>query len=227
MKIFSFNISGLGSVEKKRLISGRRPDVFYIQETKLKVADDVLGRSLWGSEDVSYSFKPSVGASGGILTMWDTSVVDICMTLNLSNALIVKGTFMKNNVDFIFANVYVPCDNRGCELLWNELSVLIQRHSTDAWCVLGDSNVVRSCKERRSRSTINGNENFTPFNNFIDGYYLIDLPLSGRNFTWYHEDGLSMSRLDRFLLSEVWIYVFPNCSKRLIREGCPIIVLSF
>lgn len=190
MKIFSFNIRGLGAVEKKReirrLISRRRPYVFYIQETKLEVVDDVLGRSLWGSEDVSYSFKPLVGASGGILTMWDTSVVDVFMTLNLSNALIVKGTFMKNNVDFILANVYVSCDNRGRQLLWNVLSILIQRHSTDAWCVLGDFNVVRSCEERRSHSTINGNEDFAPFNNFIDGNYLIDLPLCGRNFTWYH-----------------------------------------
>lgn len=46
MKIFSFNIRGLGAVEKRReiwrLISERRPDVFCIQETTLEVVDDVL-----------------------------------------------------------------------------------------------------------------------------------------------------------------------------------------
>jgi len=81
MKIFSFNVRGLGTGEKKReirrLISEKSPDVFCIQETKLEVVDDVMCRSLWGSEDVAYSFKPSVGASGGILTMWNHSVVDI------------------------------------------------------------------------------------------------------------------------------------------------------
>jgi len=45
--------------------------------------------------------------------MWDTIVVDVWMTMNLSNALIVKGKFIKNNVDFVLANVYAPCDNRG------------------------------------------------------------------------------------------------------------------
>jgi len=102
-----------------------RPVVFCIQETKLEVVDDVLCRTLWGSDDVSYSFKPPIGASGGILTMWDSSVVDVWMSLNLSNVLIVKGKVIKNNVDFVMANVYAPCDNRGRQLLWKKLSVLI------------------------------------------------------------------------------------------------------
>ncbi|MCI07861.1 cysteine-rich receptor-like protein kinase, partial [Trifolium medium] len=50
-----------------------------------------------------------------------------------------------------------------------------------------------------------------PFNRFIDNSALIDLPLSGRKFTWYKGDGLSMSRLDRFLLSEEWCLTWPNC----------------
>jgi len=219
-------------VEKKReirrLITKMRPNVFSIQETKLEVVDDVLCRTLWGSDDVSYSFKLLVGALGGILTMWDSSVVDIWMSLILSNALIVKGKFIKNNVDFVMANVYAPCDNRGRQLLWNELNILVQRYSTDAWCVLGDFNAVCSCEERRSRSTISGNDDFAPFNQFIDGNFLIDLPLCGRNFTWYRGDGLSMSRLDCFLLLEVWISVFPNCIQAALLRGlsdhCPIIL---
>jgi len=40
---------------------------------------------------------------------------------------------------------------------------------------------------------------------------LADLPLSGRNFTWFKGDGKSMSRIDRFLLSKDWCLVWPNC----------------
>ncbi|GAU41926.1 hypothetical protein TSUD_25670 [Trifolium subterraneum] len=42
---------------------------------------------------------------------------------------------------------------------------------------------------------------------------LIDFPLSGRKFTWFKGDGLSMSRLDRFLLSEEWYLAWPNCQQ--------------
>lgn len=31
---------------------------------------------------------------------------------------------------------------------------------------------------------------------------LIDLPLVGRKYTWYRSDGVVMSRLDRFLVSD-------------------------
>lgn len=34
---------------------------------------------------------------------------------------------------------------------------------------------------------------------------LVDPPLIGRKFTWYRTDGSVMSRLDRFLSSDVWV----------------------
>jgi hypothetical protein len=49
------------------------------------------------------------------------------------------------------------------------------------------------------------------FNNFIEGSYLLDLPLCGRLFTWYRGDGVSMSRLDRFLVSANWCVSWRNC----------------
>lgn len=53
-------------------------------------------------------------------------------------------------------------------------------------------------------------DNFDSFNEFIVDNVLIDLPLNGRKFTWYKGDGRSMSRLDRFLLSEEWCLMWPN-----------------
>jgi hypothetical protein len=231
MKIFSFNIHGLGMAEKRReirrLIVEKNPDVFCIQETKLEVVDDVLCRSLWGSDDVAYSFKPSVGASGGILTMWNTRVVDIWMTMTLPNSLFVKGKFLINNVDFCLANVYAPCDNRGRRDLWNAIGGMLQSHNSVAWCVLGDFNAVRSIVERKSRSLNNNNEDFAPFNHFIDGNSLVDLPLCGRNYIWYRGDGLSMSCLDRFFYQKFGFLCSLIVSNRLFKGGCQTIVRSF
>ncbi|GAU37371.1 hypothetical protein TSUD_277450 [Trifolium subterraneum] len=41
-----------------------------------------------------------------------------------------------------------------------------------------------------------------------------------RKFTWYRGDGLSMSRLDSFLLSEDWITSYPNCVQVALPRGC-------
>jgi len=62
-----------------------------------------------------------------------------------------------------------------------------------------------------------------------DNCVLIDLPLCGRKFTWFNWDGRSMSRLDRFLLSEEWCLFWPNCLRvanlRGLSDHC-LIVLS-
>jgi hypothetical protein len=51
--------------------------VVCIQETKLIVVDDVVCRSLWGPSSVDYSYRPSVGASEDILSLWDTDEVEV------------------------------------------------------------------------------------------------------------------------------------------------------
>lgn len=43
------------------------------------------------------------------------------------------------------------------------------------------------------------------FNEFIRRSELINLPLTRRKFTWYRGNGVSCSRLDRFLLSDEWL----------------------
>jgi len=71
-------------------------------------------------------------------------------------------------------------------------------------------------------------EDYSHFNQFIDGNILFYLPLCGKNFTWFRGDGVSMSRLDRFLLSEDWCTIWPNMVQRALNRGlsdhCPILL---
>ncbi|GKB14525.1 RNA-directed DNA polymerase, eukaryota [Tanacetum coccineum] len=48
------------------------------------------------------------------------------------------------------------------------------------------------------------------FNHFISSSCLIDLPLEGYSFTWALKSGSKMSKLDRFLISEGLISIFPS-----------------
>jgi len=89
--------------------------------------------------------------------------------------------------------------------------LLMFMHRANMWegklCVCGDFNVIQTSHERKSRVLGHNHEDFSPFNQFISDNILFDLPLCGRQ-TLYLEDRQyslsSMSRLDRFLLSEDW-----------------------
>ncbi|GAU10636.1 hypothetical protein TSUD_419760, partial [Trifolium subterraneum] len=80
-------------------------------------------------------------------------------------------------------------------------------------------NAVKSLDERRSLRGGQNSSAFLAFNLFIEDNTLVDLPLSGRKFTWYKGDGLSMSRLDRFLLSEDWCLTWPYCKQEARMKG--------
>ncbi|XP_024632905.1 uncharacterized protein [Medicago truncatula] len=108
-------------------------------------------------------------------------------------------------------NVYAPWNGIDKQVLWDSLTTRIQGLLGKKVCVCGDFNAVRCREERRPVSTSGGVVDFGPFNHFIVENALVDLPLCGRNFTWFRGDGKSMSRIDRFLLSEDWCLVWPNC----------------
>lgn len=82
-----------------------------------------------------------------------------------------------------------------------------------------DFKATRSSEERRSRTVGDLHEDFSRFNYFIDGNFLINLPLCGRSFTWYRGDDLSMNRLDQFLLYGTWCSLWPNCIQVTLPRG--------
>ncbi|MCI23116.1 transposon TX1 putative protein, partial [Trifolium medium] len=66
------------------------------------------------------------------------------------------------------------------------------------------------------------------FGGFIDESELDDLPLLGRRFTWYHANGVAMSRIDRILVSTEWLELWGACSvwvcPRDVSDHCPLVL---
>jgi len=85
--------------------------------------------------------------------------------------------------------------------------------------VCGDFNSVYGADERKGRGGVFRQAEADVFNSFIADSLLIDLPICGRLFTWYKGDGVSMSRLDRFLLSNKWCEKWPNCTQIAYQRG--------
>ena len=80
LNIISWNVRGLNEVEKRlrirNLLKLWKADIICLQETKLELVTRQIVRSLWSCLYVDWLFLGSVGASGGILLMWDTRVVE-------------------------------------------------------------------------------------------------------------------------------------------------------
>ncbi|XP_024640624.1 uncharacterized protein [Medicago truncatula] len=194
----------------------------------MEVIDDFLCTSLWGPSNHDFSYSSSVGASGGLVTIWDRLEVEVWLTIRGAHFLMIHGRFIKFNEDFYIFNVYAPCNRSAKQKLWNLLSSRLLSLCNNKVCVCGDFNTVRSVEERRSVRGSQVVDDCTPFNDFIEDRVLIDLLLSGRKFTWFKGDGRSMRRLDRFLLSVEWCMVWPNCIQvaqlRGLSDHCPILL---
>ncbi|GJY79704.1 RNA-directed DNA polymerase, eukaryota [Tanacetum coccineum] len=99
--------------------------------------------------------------------------------------------------------------------------------SVNGECViLGDFNEVRSQSERFG--TIFNDTSAKAFNHFISSASLIDLPLEGYSYTWALKSASKMSKLDRFLIFEGLLSIYPSlsaiCLDRRFYDHRPIIM---
>jgi hypothetical protein len=128
-------------------------------------------------------------------------------------------------------NVYSKCDLAAKKRLWDRLVVARKNLGIGAWCVLGDFNAVAEMDERRGvNDDANGSFRMesTLFKAFRREMELEDQRVLGRNFTWFHPNGIAMSRIDRVLISNEWnqcwgdtaLWVLP----RDVSDHCPLVL---
>ncbi|XP_068498266.1 uncharacterized protein [Phaseolus vulgaris] len=92
-------------------------------------------------------------------------------------------------------------------------------------------NAVRSPGERKGTKERGSQlSEIREFNRFIDANLLIELPFVGKSFTWFSSNGKAKSRLDRILVSEEWMQVWPSCKqyvqRREVFDHCALVVKS-
>ena len=96
----------------------------------------------------------------------------------------------------------------------------------------GDFNAIRSRRERKSSSgkgdTSSGHTpEINGFNGFIESNLLLDLSIVGKKYTWFKANGSAKSRLDKVLVSEEWMKIWPMCKQYVQRrEGMQCILHS-
>ncbi|GLU19099.1 hypothetical protein SLE2022_353650 [Rubroshorea leprosula] len=122
-------------------------------------------------------------------------------------------------------NDYASCNRDERKKTWAELLKMIEE-GEGFWCITGDFNSVRSMEERREK--FEHSHYREDLNDFIEQAWLVNLPLTKRNFTWYKNDGSAMSKLDRFCLSVDFLNLWGDCYQiglnRSISDHCLVIL---
>ena len=183
--VLCWNIRGLNSGEKQlalsNAINASGCSVICLQETKKPMIDNAFIKSCCPRRFDQFAFVPSHGASGGIVTIWNSSVFSGTVIASEDFALVIKFQSTQSSQSWTLVNIYGPCqgEKRNTYTQWLfDLSI----PSSEDWLLLGDFNFIRS-PENRNLPGGDTQDMFT-FNDFIREQDLTELPIKGRAFTW-------------------------------------------
>jgi hypothetical protein len=142
----SLNIRGKGDPAKENWIRGIKSsygiNFISLQDSKLQALDGFnLGR-FWGRSKFEFEWVPSVGRSGGLISLWDPSYFSAISCTKSRSFLIIHGVLLGSGINLSISNVYGPNDLLARRGLWDSLTGEIQK-VPNQWILMGDYNEVR------------------------------------------------------------------------------------
>ncbi|GJV93034.1 RNA-directed DNA polymerase, eukaryota [Tanacetum coccineum] len=175
----------------------------------MECVSDMEVKAIWGNYNFDYLYSEALGYSGGILCVWDPNIFQKSHHTISDNFVATYGTWIPTKSKILLISIYAPQSEAAKRMLWSFISEIINRW--DGECVvMGDFNEVR-VEDERMGSVFNV-RGARDFNNFITSAGLVDVQLEGYAFTWSHPSAAKMSKLDRFLVSEGFLTLFPHTS---------------
>ncbi|MCH86118.1 hypothetical protein A2U01_0006972 [Trifolium medium] len=186
-----------------------------------------LIHNLWGHNDVSWVVKEAVGLLGGMLIIWNTDSFKFLNSFSGDGFLGI--TVDREGVVLHIVNIYSPCNMAGKKKLWEDLLSFKRQYGSGEWCVGGDFNDVLHSSERIGSSAVSRQGERILFKRFVEEMEVVDVPVLGKKFSWFSADGKSMSRIDRFLLSDGFITtqgISENSWKSFVVHGKKAYVLK-
>ncbi|XP_050222649.1 uncharacterized protein LOC126672737 [Mercurialis annua] len=215
LSFVSWNCRGGLSFNRKEhfirnMVSTNNLSFIGLLESKKEVVGEFLVSKLWPNLDYKFDFIPSVGASGGILLIWNSMMNNV--STSKGHRCIV--------LDFLFdavpcRHILIYASNVASErmVFWRDIQAFLCFPGTIL--ISGDFNETLSPEDRLHGA------GFTPsmvaFRDFVNNAKLFDLPLQGRSFTW--QNSHSRSRIDRCLISAAASSAWPNMSLLALPRG--------
>ena len=154
MKLILFNVRGLGSKEKirmlRRLTVKNKPWFLIIQETKIEKVGFNLTRRIWFDDSGVMEYVASEGNSGGLIIVWDDRTFVVQEIVKRFRFLVLIGELSQLKIQVAIANVYAPNDDEGKRMLWGELRRTMATFQ-GPWLIGGDFNAILNIDEHASR----------------------------------------------------------------------------
>lgn len=133
IQLCSWNVRGLGQrtkcVDVNNNLVGRSLDVVCLQETKLQEISTFKASSFLPPGVNEFKFKPSEGASGGILTAWNPRLLRLC---DHSVGAFSVSTLFELPTDasrLAVSCVYAPCTDDRRAAFVDEVTSLAARNA--------------------------------------------------------------------------------------------------
>jgi exonuclease III len=208
----AWNVRGINSQTKWDAIRDKIKEchcsVICLQETKREHFDSNYIKKFCPRQLDAFEFSPSVGASGGLITIWNSNLFDGQLVSSNGYSVIVKLTSRLYAQSFHITNIYGPAataDKLGfISWLYN-----FDTSGFEDWLLLGDFNLIRSA-ENRNRPGGNSSEMML-FNDLIQHLDLVEIDFQGRSFTWSNmQDNALLEKLDWVFTSASWSLAFPD-----------------
>ncbi|XVF78918.1 hypothetical protein PTKIN_Ptkin14bG0176700 [Pterospermum kingtungense] len=112
VEIVSWNVRGLGRVEKKKVVrklfSKVKFDFMVLQETKIKELSPRFHRWLWENEPVLSEVVLSEGNAGGLISCWREEFFTLETKFVSQRFILLVGRVKGHEVKCGFGNVYAP-----------------------------------------------------------------------------------------------------------------------
>lgn len=118
----------------------------FIQETKLGTIDRAVIQNLWGGSNFEFACSSSVGASGGLFSIWKNDFF-WASNITMHRSFILLQGILFNNFPGVLVNIYAPNVVVDRRELWEEL-MWLKANSCEPWCIGGDFNEIKSPSER-------------------------------------------------------------------------------
>jgi exonuclease III len=202
-KILNWKIRGINSEKKWLAIANKIDecgcDIVCIQETKREDFDIQFIRKFAPKKFNKFEFLPFIGASGGMIILWNGSLFNGTIKFQNEFSLSVRFTSNLSLDSWILTNIYGPCHAERKAIFLDWFSNISMADDID-WIVMGDFNFIRSPNDRNKPG---GDVNdMLLFNDAISNFGLVELPLKGRKFTWSNmQKEPLLERLDWFFTS--------------------------